>query len=238
MNRLFSFIGLAIALLFLSISASASELGNNKDPEPTYAHSLCENPALRCVTVSPRETWTKLFPNPQVRDLVQKLNRTNVPLYVRKWIIIPRDLKDLKSMEFSPFPPQIKPPGHKLLVVNLSEFAFAAYNRHGELMRWGPATGGREWCDDLNKSCASAIGQYRIYRKQGAECVSSTFPLETEGGAPMPWCMHYYKGFAIHGSTLSGFVNRSRGCIRLFDEDAEWLNRHFVRIGTEVIVRR
>ncbi len=166
------------------------------------------------------------------------LNRTNVALKYRHWLIVPTDIKHVKWRDLSPFPYHIKPPGHKLLYVNLKKFGFAAYNSQGDLVRWGPATGGKAWCADLGRSCHTAAGDYKIYRMQGADCKSSEYPLSTHGGAPMPYCMHYYRGFAIHASTLSGFDNRSRGCIRLFYNDAKWLAQHFVKIGTKVIVRR
>lgn len=38
-------------------------------------------------------------------------------------------------------------------------------------------------------------------------------------------------------STLRGF-HVSHGYIRLFSKDAEWLNKHFLDIGTEIIVTR
>lgn len=93
------------------------------------------------------------------------------------------------------------------------------------------------YCSDTHEDCQSAAGAFKIYRIQGENCQSSKYPLDRNGGAPMPYCMHYYKGYAIHGSTLSGFVNRSRGCIRLFYSDAKWLNEDFVRLGTAVIVK-
>ena len=83
----------------------------------------------------------------------------------------------------------------------------------------------------------SAIGHMKVYSKKGEECRSSLYPIETHGGAKMPYCMHFNGGFALHGSTLPGY-NASHGCVRLFFEDAEWLNKHFANIGTRVIVTR
>ena len=55
----------------------------------------------------------------------------------------------------------------------------------------------------------------------------------------MPFCMFFYHGYAMHASYLPGY-HASHGCIRLFYEDAEWLNKNFVdmgRRGTKVIVQ-
>src|SRR3989338_2724883 len=52
-----------------------------------------------------------------------------------------------------------------------------------------------------------------IFRIGGADCYSNEFPLETGGGAPMPYCLFFHGGAALHGSTLSGFINRSGGCV-------------------------
>ncbi|MCX7124554.1 MAG: L,D-transpeptidase, partial [Gammaproteobacteria bacterium] len=43
--------------------------------------------------------------------------------------------------------------------------------------------------------------------------------------------------FALHGSTLPGY-NASHGCVRLFFDDAKWLNQDFLNIGTRVTVSR
>jgi lipoprotein-anchoring transpeptidase ErfK/SrfK len=48
--------------------------------------------------------------------------------------------------------------------------------------------------------------------------------------------MHFFKGFAMHGSVLPG-KNASHGCVRMFTSDAAWLNKSFVKIGTPVTVR-
>lgn len=207
-------------------------------PFELYGLLQCSHQGFYCLPVKKGETWIGLFPNKQERDIVMRLNRTNVALFYRHWILVPKDLNHIKYMDLAPFPHHIDDHGHKLLLIDLPKFAFAAYKKNGDLLYWGPASGGKDWCADTAHSCKSASGHFTITRMKGVDCESSTYPLETNGGAPMPWCMFYYKGFAIHGSTLSGFINRSRGCIRLFNGDAKWLYEHFVKKGTEVIVKR
>lgn len=204
--------------------------------QEVYGHSLCNNPEYKCIRVKPGQTWYDLFPYDHQREIVMRLNRTNVALQYRTWLVVPKHLKKVSYMSLSPFPQHIDPPGERLVMVDLAKFAFAAYEPNGDLRYWGPATGGQIWCSDLNRTCESAQGTYRIYRIQGADCQSSKYPIDQNGGAPMPYCMHYFEGYALHASTLSGFYNHSKGCVRLFDDDAKWLNEHFMHYGTKVIV--
>ncbi len=228
-----------------SLPASITRyMENRKKPEAkasdtyeAYGSSLCSLPGFKCIRVTPNENWFQLWPNEHKREIIMRLNRTNVALKYRHYLVVPNNLNS-DYMSYSPLPERIKPTGHKVLMIDLRLFAFGAYNAEGDLVYWGPATGGKKWCSDTKEDCESVAGKYKIYRIQGENCKSSKYPLDERGGAPMPYCMHYYKGYAIHGSTLSGFNNRSRGCIRLFYSDAKWLNQDFVKLGTEVIVKR
>ena len=65
-----------------------------------------------------------------------------------------------------------------------------------------------------------------IYNKGGAGCASSKFPVG-RGGAPMPYCMFFHGGYALHGSYEVPGYHASHGCIRLFVDDAAWLNEEF-----------
>ncbi len=226
-----------LLMLLLPTSFAAASVSSNLPPE-TYGLSLCQNPQFKCIKVRHGRKWYQVERQDYYRDLVMRLNRTNVALKYRDWIIVPRNIRKIHYMQLSPLPQHIKPTGKRLIVIDLRKFAFGAYKADGQLAWWGPATGGKAWCDDLDRSCKSAAGVFKIYRIQGANCRSSKYPLDENGGAPMPYCMHYYKGFAIHGSTLSGFQNRSRGCVRLFNADAKWLSEDFAKIGTKVIVCR
>lgn len=205
-------------------------------PDAAYGVRLCHDPRFRCQKVRPGQTWGSLFPNQMLREVVMRLNRTNVALAYRSMILVPRQMTHMNYMSFSPFPQYRNTHGHRLLYVNLSLFAFAAYNSDGTLLFWGPVSSGSDWCEDVKASCTTAVGNFRVFKIEGQACESATYPIQTDGGAPMPYCMYYHDGFAVHGSTLSGFVNRSKGCIRLFDDDAQWLNQNFVSLGTQIIV--
>lgn len=202
-----------------------------------YGGNLCAYEGFSCKRVKPGDTWAKLFPNEAQRELVKRLNRTNLPLQFRQWIVVPDHLSDLTLNDLSPFPDHMDTNGQKTIYVNLGLQAYAAYSREGELVRWGPISAGKGFCADVKGQCNTVLGQFRISNKHGPECVSDRFPVETNGGAPMPYCMYFYRGFALHGSTLPGY-HASHGCVRLFFEDAEWLNKHFATIGTRVIVNR
>lgn len=203
-----------------------------------YGKSLCSNPQFTCIKVNPRTTWATLFPNPHDRDVVKRLNRVSLQTVSRPWIVVPKNLRHTNVMALSPFPQQLTPTGQKFVIVNLNYQAWAAYDETSKLVRWGPASGGKGYCPDIHSKCNTITGHFRIYRKQGPECISSRFPVETHGGAPMPYCMHFHTGFALHGAPVLPGYNASHGCVRLFVEDAQWLNLDFTHIGTPVIVTR
>ncbi len=231
------------ALLLLAMTNQvvlAEEEENNEMYGPNakyYGAQLCAYSEFKCVAVHHGDTWEKLFPNEKQREMVMRLNRTNTSLGYRRWIVVPTNLDQINYIDLSPFPDQVDTKGEKLVVVNLGLHAFAAYDKEGHLVYWGPVSGGKGWCPDIRRQCNTAVGRFRIIQKEGPKCVSPTFPIETHGGAPMPYCMHYYRGFALHGSTLPGF-HASHGCVRLFKDDAQWMNQHFIEIGTPIIVTR
>lgn len=204
--------------------------------EKNYGHTLCNNPDYYCRRVTHEDTWSSLFPNFQQREEVMRLNRTNVALEYLSYIVIPKSFKKTTYMDMSPLPAHINTHNQKLIYVDLSLFAFGAYDAQGNLVYWGPESSGADKCPLDNKSCSTAIGQFRVFRIEGKDCTSNEFPLETHGGAPMPYCLFFHKGSALHGSTLSGFINRSAGCVRLFYADASWVYEQFGFKGMEVIV--
>ncbi len=129
--------------------------------------------------------------------------------------------------DYAPFPQRIST--GNLIKVDLGRLAWAAYDHQGYLVRWGPASGGKKYCPDIRRGCRTVTGTYTIYRKQGPGCRSSRFPVG-RGGAPMPYCMHFHGGYAMHGGNVPGY-NASHGCVRLHYEDAQWLNQNFVEVG-------
>lgn len=129
----------------------------------------------------------------------------------------------------SPMPTKIS--GGNIIKVDLGRLAWGAYDAEGNLVKSGRASGGKSYCPDIGRGCRTVTGTYTIYRKQGAGCKSSRFPVG-KGGAPMPYCMHFKGGYALHGSNSVPGYNASHGCVRVPPSDAQWLNQNFVRVGS------
>ena len=132
------------------------------------------------------------------------------------------------------FPRMRRATGKVVFIFDPKQPAWALYNRDGYLVRTGPASGGRNYCPDVRRPCRTVVGKFTAYRERGPECVSSKYPLG-KGGAPMPNCIFFYKGFAIHGSYDVPNYNASHGCIRVRLEDAKWIDEH-VNPGATIIV--
>ncbi len=211
-----------------------SQFVPKKNEKEFYGQQLCQSNNYHCIRVKRSDTWAKLFPNTTERQLVMRLNRTNLPIHLRPWIVVPNHLSEIAYNDLSPLPLKIDTKGKKRVVINLRELAFAAYNAKGYLVHWGPISAGKGVCAN-GESCDTVVGDFRLFRVHGKNCKSGKYPIETNGGAPMPYCMFFHKGWAIHGSTLPGYHN-SHGCVRLFYEDAQWLNQFFVKVGTHIKV--
>lgn len=231
---------LLTVLLFLLSGTALANKPVNTDTKH-YGKHLCPTENYDCVRVNRGDTWSNLFPDPRVRDIVMRLNRTNQHVQNRPWIVVPKNLDDIDLMDHSPFPDHIDNTGQRTIVVSLNKQAFGAYNKHGYLVHWGPISAAKGYCRDVpGGKCETITGTFRMIRKDDARCYSKKFPVDTGGGSPMPYCMFFYRGFALHGSTLPGY-HASHGCVRLFFEDAEWLNKGFIRTGedgTRVIVTK
>jgi L,D-transpeptidase ErfK/SrfK len=217
-----------VAAIFITFSPSAWS---------AYGAQLCKQDAFECYTVKKNDSWKKLFPDETKRDLVMRINRININLYRGMKIAIPKDLATATMMDYAPMPKQISAPGERYIYVSLDPkvLAWGAYDETGTLKFWGPVSGGRGWCPDVGRGCNTATGKFHVYQKQGRWCVSSKFPIG-RGGAPMPYCMFFRGGFALHGSYEVPGYNASHGCVRMFIPDARWLNEDFVSDDENVAV--
>jgi hypothetical protein len=121
-------------------------------------------------------------------------------------------------------------------IYNPRTLMWHAYAPDGALVKSGRGSGGANYCRDVNRGCRTAVGVFRVYAKGNASCKSSKFPLG-RGGAPMPWCMFFRGGFAIHGSYEVRNYNASHGCLRVYPADAAWLSHNLIRVGTVVIIK-
>ena len=135
------------------------------------------------------------------------------------------------------FPSTQEPTGKKVFIFDPGAHAWAAYDKNGQLVKTGSASGGADYCPDIGRPCRTVTGTYHVYSKKGADCTSSLYPVETGGGARMPYCMHFYEGYSIHAAYDVPNHNASHGCVRVLPDAARWLNQDFINVGTTVIVK-
>jgi L,D-transpeptidase catalytic domain len=210
-----------------------------------YGESLCRLPDYFCIKVKSGENWHRLFPSPEERDIVRRINRMNLPLRKGMTIAIPKNIERLTIYDVAPFPRYIDSSGEKTIFISQKHLAWGAYDEDGELLWWGPISSGADTCRGVKGKCHTPSGAYRIIRKQDIDCVSTAFPRRADGnhgGAQMPYCMHFFRGYALHGSNTVPGYRASHGCVRMFTEDARWLNEEFIELpgggykGTRVII--
>lgn len=147
-------------------------------------------------------------------------------------------------LSYAGFPASIEPLGEKQIIIDPKIHMWAAYDEDGKLVRKGMATAGGNYCKDIGKSCRTKVGYFRIDSLGERGCKSRKFPMP-RGGAPMPYCMFFNGGQALHGSNAVFNGNGSHGCVRLHVGDAKWLRFNFAEepnrrnewTGTLVVVR-
>jgi hypothetical protein len=211
-----------------------------------FSESLCQQSDYHCIKIKSGESWESLFPNDQQRDLVQRANRMNIQVRPGMSIAVPNHLENLSIYDISPFPRFIPATNEKSIYVDQKLLAWGAYNEAGELVWWGPVSGGSGQCAKSQGDCLTPTGSFRVIRKSDETCISTVFPVRPngeKGGAIMPYCMHFWRGYALHGSEeVPGYL-ASHGCVRLFIQDARWLNEEFIdlpgaggKIGTRVVI--
>lgn len=145
--------------------------------------------------------------------------------------------REMAPPDFAARVPQSIASTEKTVVVDPRVHAWGAYE-NGALVRAGQASAGSDWCSDLGHACHTHVGTFRVFSLGSPDCKSHIFPIG-RGGAPMPYCMYFNGGQALHGVPDSevGDGNFSHGCVRMHVGDAEWLRYNFVNVGTKVIVR-
>lgn len=196
-----------------------------------YGKDLCKYSQYECVKA--KGSWKQMFPDPKQRDVVQRLNRSYNYLWGGKTIVVPKNLENLTIFDISPFPLKIKPEGEKQVIVDQDKLAWVAYDENGNQVHWGPIASGSTRCsDNRSRSCLTMTGIFRFFSKENKHCRSGVYPIG-RGGAKMPYCMYFHKGFAMHGSNDVPGYRASHGCVRMFTRDAKWLNENFVELSNE-----
>lgn len=133
------------------------------------------------------------------------------------------------------FPEHLESPKTTLFIFDPSNLQWAVYDTNGNRIGLGKAVGGKDFCPDINKPCRTVEGSYTVFRAGDHDCTSKTFPIDEGGGAPMPHCVFFYKGYAIHGSDHLPDYNASHGCIRVRKQAAEWIS-NYINVGSTVVV--
>lgn len=142
--------------------------------------------------------------------------------------------KDWRGRSY--FPKEIPPLGRKQFVFDPKAAAWAAYDEEGHRVMTGGASGGKDFCEDVGKPCRTVTGTFKVYNRRGVDCKSGEYPVETTGGAKMPYCMYFYRGFTIHAAFEVPSYNSSHGCVRVLPSAAKWLYENFITLGTQVVV--
>lgn len=216
-----------LPLLMLAFSS----LTLAQDGPEYYASGLCEKSGFHCIKVESGQTWTSLFPDEKQRDIVQRVNRTYNYLWTGKTLAVPDKLAESDLLDYAPFARKIDV-NERQIIVDQDKLAWGAYDEHGDLVKWGPIASGSTKCSDSARSCLTLTGMFRVFNMENEKCVSDIFPIG-KGGAKMPYCMFFHKGFALHGSDDIPGYRASHGCVRMFIEDAKWLNHNFVVSSSE-----
>lgn len=146
-----------------------------------------------------------------------------------------RNYKYRRSNVRHVFPKQVSASGVRTFVFSPRYKMWAAYDRSGKRVAHGIANGGASYCADVGRPCRTPSGTFRVHSKGSYDCKSSKYPVG-RGGAPMPYCMFFRGGYAIHGSPQISNRNGSHGCIRVTTSAARWLSSRFMTIGTRVRV--
>lgn len=214
------------------LAASLLLVTNFMNAASFYGTALCNYPQYTCLTITSGQSWDNLFPDENQRVIVQKINRTYNNLWPGKVIAVPKNLEHLTILDVAPFPLKLDGETEKQIIVDQEKLAWAAYDAQGNLVSWGPISSGRDKCSDSNKSCRTLTGIFRVFSKENVRCTSDVFPIG-KGGAKMPYCMFFHKGFALHGADDLPGVRASHGCVRMFVQDAKWLNEEFVTLSSE-----
>lgn len=129
------------------------------------------------------------------------------------------------ATEGAPLPAHLKTGSEKLILVDPKNHLWGAYRQNGRLLRWGIATTGSQRCPEGEGDCHTSVGDFRFYTRGDENCQSKKY-----NNAPMPYCMYFNGGQALHGSSDIHFANKSHGCVRVHLDDAKWLHDHFVEL--------
>src|SRR5438045_878280 len=124
-------------IIGILLLVATSVMADNSRESIYYGKGLCAYSEYKCLTLDRGESWERLFPNPEQRDLVQRINRTSNYLWAGKVIAVPRDFSHLTILDIAPFAHKIET-NEKQIIVDQDKLAWGAYDAQGLLVHWGP----------------------------------------------------------------------------------------------------
>jgi hypothetical protein len=245
---------IAPIVIFTTYTAEAKKPKTNIPFSNTISWTFCQNkPAFDCLIVKDRkvgkriftETWESLFPDTATRTLVMKINRLNIKLRKGMFVAVPKDKKKTFA-DFSPFPQKTELHKEAFIIFDPERLALGLYDEKGLLVRWMPAIGGRDRCLDTWKKCHTVTGKFKIEFIGDENSRSHLYPIgcpKKEPCAPMPHFVGFHQCYprermcfyGFHSSNRMEGKHASHGCVRLFLDDAKWLNQNFAKLGMRVI---
>lgn len=156
---------------------------------------------------------------------VAKINRIS-PERIKEGMTLKVPFDWQTAKESAPVPAELPGLEGKLILIDLKAQAFGAYEK-GALVLWGPISSSAERIEcgrvhEKKRKCITPTGNFYALGKD-RDRVSSKYP-PPNGGAPMKYAVRFYGDYWIHAGALPGHPD-SHGCIRVLEEDAQWLFR-------------
>lgn len=204
-----------------------------------YVDTRADRAGVKAVRVKVGQTWTSIFG--AEAEVARYYNRQNLQLETGQLVLIPPiGSTTIMSPHVIPGLP-LQTSKKTFVLVSPSHYAWGLF-KDRQLVRWGPAVCGGNFCQDVGRSCRSPTGTFSIKEVAGPDRRSGSYPkLEAaEGnGALMPYFMRITEyGVGLHARYIRG-RHETHGCIGMFYDDAKWLNEEYAsKGGGRVIVAR
>lgn len=198
-----------------------------------------------CYVVRQGETWEILFPNPARRRIAMELSRQTVPLRGQQWVVVPPEIvTDTWYLEQSPLPRNRHSLLSHELVFSPRDLAWGLYV-DGNLKMWGAAAGGREYCENLGRTCRTPVGTFKVIATYGATG-SLARPIGCAQCEPIPFFTLFHLsdeieraqvGVGVHPGDING-EHLSHGCVRTSYQSARYIHEFYENLppGSSVTV--
>lgn len=208
---------------FITVLASpvvmAAERGYNH-----YVAAQAEQTSAKTLVASSGDTWRSLFG--EQFEVARFYNRQNLQLETGQLVLVPpKGALDVMSQAVMPDFGEVTKKS-LFVLVRPRVYAWGIF-KDAQLLRWGPAACGGDWCKDVSRACRSPSGTFSISEIAGPDRRSGSYPKElaAEGkGALMPYFLRITSyGVGLHARYIRG-RHETHGCVGLFFNDAQWLN--------------